>query len=115
MTSDLELEAVLPVLVLTFAFGYVAWGVLHLLRRRRPDLTIGIPVTIGFGCRLAAALAVSLTPFADTLRGGDEEVFLSRAKELTDHGVFSAESLDAVTSAPHVWLFSLQMRMDFTE
>lgn len=86
------------------------------LRRSRRDLSIGTPLAAGFGLRVAAIGGVSLTGVAPTLRGGDEVSFLALGQEISEAGLFSETSLDALTSRFHIWLLSVQLRIpDFPE
>jgi len=111
----MRVDPLLTVSVLAFAFAYFNLGVLHLLRRKRPDLYIAVPVTCGFAVRVAAVLVVSLSPFAQSLRSPDEEEWLRRAQSLSEHGVLSSQSIDALGSSLHVWLLSLQLRVEFPD
>lgn len=88
--------------------------VLHRLRRSRPELRIGRAVVIGVVLRvLAAAVLGALAP---GVRGTDETTFLHAAAALRDGPLTGADSLHALTSTFHVWLFSLQLRIpDFPE
>ena len=61
----------------------VAWGLyllLRWLRGTRPDLAIGAPISVAVGMRVLAAVGVSSTGVASTLRGGDEVGFLFGAQ-----------------------------------
>jgi hypothetical protein len=109
---SLPLDDSLAVLAVVFGSVYLTWGVLHALRRRRPQFSVSTPVAVGFSLRVLAALAVSTSSSGASLRGPDEETWLRRAEELLSHNLFSVESLDLLTSQLHVWLFSAQLRAD---
>ncbi len=74
LTSDV-LGLVLTVLVMV---GVLAFAITR-LRRRRPELAIGLPIVVGVGLRLIAIAGINSTGVSDQLRGGDESTFLAYA------------------------------------
>ncbi len=88
--------------------------VLRRLQRSRPDLHIGRAMAVGGAIRVLTAAVLSAV--APAARGTDEETFLDGARALLDLPLTSPESVQALTSTLHVWLFSLQLRIpDFPE
>jgi hypothetical protein len=89
--------------------------VLHRLRRRRPELNVGFPLTVAFGIRLLAVAGVSSTGLQSALRGGDEETFLSWARLLAEdpigHGWYPHGTFPL-----HTVVFALQIKLgDYTQ
>jgi hypothetical protein len=104
-----RVEGVVLVLLLVAAFF---WFLIHRLAASRPDFRIGLPLSIGYGLRLAAIAGISATGLESTLRGGDETTFLDRAQFLAStpfghgylpHGPFQLQTI----------LFALEMRVGF--
>jgi hypothetical protein len=91
----------------------VSFGLLCLIRRlhrSRPGMNVGLPITVAVAVRVLAAIGVSLTGVASTLRGGDEIGFLEIARDLAGQSLFSNENFANLTADLHVWLFGLQAR-----
>jgi hypothetical protein len=94
----------------------VASSVLYLvvrsLQHGRPGWRLAGPMTLAFSARIAAAAGLSLTPFAASLRGGDEAVFLERATALNTElgGPFSSDGIARLTSEMHEWVFAVQLQ-----
>ena len=97
--------------------GVVLALLVHGLRQRRPELELEYPIAVAFGVRVLALGAVPLLGSASSLRGGDEAGFFFRAGELSERGIASDPSLDALTSELHIWILSLQLRIipDYAE
>src|SRR3954468_15963972 len=71
--------------ILSFLISALALGfVLARLRRRRPDFQVGTPLAVAFGLRLLAIAGISSTGLQGSLRGGDENTFLSLAHILAN-------------------------------
>jgi hypothetical protein len=98
----LELE-----LVAVFASGFFLAFVLNRLRRVDPRLAIGWAITVAFAIRTFAALALDQLSVAGQLRGGDELVFLARAKVLSDTGLFSTKSFDTLIHSFQTFFLSV--------
>ena len=82
-------DLILVVLVVSGTLAYT----IRRLRRRRPDLNIGLPIAVGVGLRFLVIVAINATGSLQTqLRGGDEQTFLSYARVLAStpwgHGFF---------------------------
>jgi hypothetical protein len=106
MSGTEEVEGVALVCIFV---GLVLWLLVRKLRSSRPDFRIGAPLAVGFGLRLAAIAVVGATGLETTLRGGDEDTFLSYARDLASsplghgflpHGVYKL----------HVVLFALELK-----
>lgn len=110
MTSAQKAEVVI---LTALVVGYVLWYLVRKLGRSRPDQKIGLPVTVGFGLRLAAIAGIGLTGLQSTLRGGDETTFLDFARNLAaqplGHGDFPHGFYQL-----HVVLFALEMKLGLT-
>lgn len=80
--SDGTVRAEDLILALLIVIGTLACAIRR-LRRRRPDLRIGLPIAVGVGLRLLAVVAINATgSLQSQLRGGDEQTFLSLARVL---------------------------------
>jgi hypothetical protein len=81
--STTSFEHVEGVVLITIVVGLVLFFTVRKLRRTRPDFRIGPPLIVGFAIRLAAIAAISAAGTLEaTLRGGDEQTFLSLAARL---------------------------------
>ena len=95
-------------------FAAIGWGLfllLRWLRRSRPDLAIGMPISIAVGIRVLAAIGVSSTGVASTLRGGDETVFLYDSRVFSHTPFLSTHWTDALTGKLYEFVFAGQMRI----
>ncbi len=113
--GDRTLYSALAIAVGAALAGWVLALVYLLLRRSRPGLAIGLPLAAGLGLRILAAGGVSLADQDGTLRGRDEVNFLHDAQELARASLLSQDSLQALTSTLHVWIFSIETRLDLPE
>jgi len=107
---DIDLETTISIAVATCAVGYAVALLLHLLRRSRPALRIGIPVALGLIFKVAATLAVSSSPLA-SIRGPDEEGTLVRARILAEGPLLGGDGLDALTSQLYLWIPAVEVRL----
>ncbi|HEY8082590.1 MAG TPA: glycosyltransferase family 92 protein [Solirubrobacterales bacterium] len=78
------------------------------LGRSRPGFAIGRPVAFAFGIRVIAATLISLTPMAQTLRGGDELTFLSHAEGVVRSVSASDEWTHTLLRELHVFVLAAQ-------
>lgn len=105
-------ESVEGVAITLLVVGYFLWWLVRRLSRSRAELRIGLPVAVGFGLRLAAIAAIGLTGLQSTLRGGDEETFLTWAANLAHqpfgHGYFPHGTYQLQTV-----LFALEDKLGF--
>lgn len=99
------------VLVTLFVATVLAWFV-RKFHRTRPDFHVGWPIAVALGIRLLAIAAVSATGLESTLRGGDENTFLSLAHILAQtplgHGFFPHGQYQL-----HVVVFALELKLGF--
>jgi hypothetical protein len=100
------------VAVTVLVVGYVLWWLVHRLSRSRSELRIATPLAIGFGLRLFAIAAIGLTGLEQTLRGGDENTFLSLARFLAKQP-FGHGWLPNGRFQLHTVLFGLEDRLGF--
>ena len=109
--TDTDLyEALCVTIALLVACYALAWLVRR-LSRSREGLDIGKQIAVAFGVRLVAAIALGQLAIARNLRGGDEFTFLERAKELATLPLGGPDSLNALTSELHTFLFSVHFRV----
>lgn len=99
----------LAALITALLCGYALFILVRTMRRSRPDLRIGAAIATGVVLRVLAAAAVSLTGFADFLRGGDELGFLSNARDLAATGFGTGDWLDSLTTTLHEFVFAIQI------
>jgi hypothetical protein len=110
--SGTRLQPVEGVALTVLVVGYALWYLVSRLSRSRGDFKVGLPLTVGFGLRLAAIAGIGITGLERTLRGGDETTFLNQAHILAaqplgrgylPHGPFQL----------HTILFGLEIRLGF--
>jgi hypothetical protein len=110
LDSDTAFYDAEVVVLTSLLVAFALLVLLRRLRRTRGDMDVELPIAVGVIVRVLAAIGVSLTPVAGTLRGGDEDFFLDRARDLAEQSPFSTDNLTALTGELHVWLFGLQLR-----
>ena len=93
----------------TTLVAYVLFMLVAALRRSRPGLAIGPAVAAGTVARILITFGVTLV--APTFRGPDEGLWLQQSRALAEQPLFSA----APDSPLHLWIFSLELRLDLTE
>lgn len=109
--TDQQIHDYLAGLV-TLAFaGWALYLLLRWLRRARLDLSIGVPIAVALGVRVLAAVGVSSTGAAATLRGGDEIYFLSQSRQFVHTSFFGSAWTDALTGELYEWVFATQIRL----
>src|SRR3954471_9890594 len=111
MRSDQTLYDVVSTLLTGAMSAAAIFALVRGLRRSRPDLAIGVPISVAFGVRVLATAAVSLTAVAREVRGSDELGFLDEARQLVEQGITAPASLDVLTSAAQTWTFAFQFRV----
>jgi len=99
------------VLLMVAISGCLLFYLVRRLERGQEALRFGHAVAVAFALRFLGAAGIALTPFGRSLRGGDELLFLSNAKDLAHGSLFSGNSLDSLTSTLHEWVFGLQVRV----
>jgi hypothetical protein len=108
-SADQTIHNVLAGAVTALALIYGLYLLVRLLRRRRPDLAIGVPIGIAALLRLLAAAGVSLTSVGSELRGGDEISFLAQSRAIADAPFMNSDWLSALGTALHKFVFALQI------
>ncbi len=99
--------------ILATTIAVLGWGwALVVVHRRvagsRPGLRVLKAVEAGFAIRIVGAAVVSLTGIGQSLRGGDELVFLADAQRATSAGLLSPDSVHLLTHQLHTWTFAAQ-------
>lgn len=110
--SGTEITNVEGVILVTLLIGGVFWLLLRRFRLSRPELSVGIPIAVAFGLRLAAIAGVGAAGLGSALRGGDELAFLAFARNLASqplgHGDFPHGAYQL-----HVVIFALETKLGF--
>ena len=109
--NDTAIHDVLATLVTLFACGYGVMFLYRVLRRGRPELSIGLPLFVAFGLRLVSLVALPLTGIERTLRGGDEVGFLASAADTASSTFGSGAWLDSLTGALYEFIFATQIAL----
>ena len=109
--TDQELFELLGTLIVVLVSGYLLFGLVRLLERSREGFKIGKQLAIGAILRFLAAAALGQLSVASDLRGGDELTFLARAGDISKLPLGGPESLDALISELHTFLFSIHYRL----
>jgi hypothetical protein len=78
--SDVALRNAEGFILILVLVSYGLAYTVRRLRRRRPDLAIGLPIMVGVTLRLLAVAAINATGLQGQLRGGDETTFLDFAR-----------------------------------
>ena len=101
----------LVTLVTLLLCGYGVILLYRLLRRGRPDLSIGLPIAVAFGLRLISLAALPLTGIERTLRGGDELTFLANSEETASSAFGSGAWVDSLTGSLYEFVFATQIAL----
>jgi hypothetical protein len=115
VSSDAHLQAetvVLSALLSVYVLGFF----IRRFRRTRPDFRIGPQMALAVGLRWLAVAGISATGLQGSLRGGDEDTFLSWAHELAKdpfgHGWWPHQPQFPL----HTVTFAFQLKVaDFSE
>lgn len=110
--TDGTLQHIEGVGVVAVVVAYLLTWVIRRLGRSRPDFRVGWPIAIGFVVRLGAILGISATGLDATLRGGDEQTFLSLARFLATQPLGHGD-LPHGPYQLHTVLFALQLKLGF--
>ena len=102
---------VLVGLVTLLLCGYGVLVLYRVLRRGRPQLSIGLPLLVAFGVRLISLVALPLTGIERTLRGGDELSFLAGSAGTASSPFGSQAWLDSLTGSLHEFVFATQIAL----
>lgn len=104
--------AVECVIITAVAVAFGLGLLLRILGRRRPELSIGRPLAVGYLLRLLVIGVVSLSPIGSTIRGGDEIGFMASAHRLAALSWTSAQWLPTNHSSfLHVLVFAAQIKL----
>jgi hypothetical protein len=106
--TDHSIHSTLVTLLTILLMGGLLAVLVGRLARSRPGFTIGQPVAFAFGIRVIVAGLISLTPVAQTLRGGDEFTFLDRATRVARTPFGSSEWSHVLLTELHVFVLSVQ-------
>jgi hypothetical protein len=100
------------VLITAGAVGGILFLLLRLLRRSRPELAIGRPMSVGYVLRLVVILGLSVTGLGSTIRGGDEVTFITQAHHVASLPWSSGQWLPtAHSSYLHILMFAAQIKL----
>ncbi len=106
--SDQSLYSSLATLAMIVLMGGAIVLLIGSLSRTRPGFAIGSAAVIAFGVRVVAAGLISLTPVAQSLRGGDEVGFLVRANLIAETVPGSDQWTHALLRELHVFTLAVQ-------
>lgn len=114
--SDSTLYDFECVVLATLVVGGVIACFTGRLKRSRPGFVVATAVAVGLAARLAAAAGVSVSGIGRTLRGGDEQSFISGAREVAASGFDSGLWIPSDTYRLHEIVFALQIKLgDFPD
>ena len=111
MQAETTLYNVETVLVTGLVAAYGLRFLVGRLRRHRPELAIGRPILVAFGLRVALLAVLSLTQLAPTLRGGDEIVFVNRARSVAEGPSGAGDWYYLLRHQLHEWVFAVQLEV----
>jgi hypothetical protein len=109
--TDQQIHDYLAGLVTLAAVAWALYLLLRWIRRTRPELAIGIPISIAVGLRVFAAIGVSSTGAAASLRGGDENFFLGHSHFITQTTFPGTPWTDALTKHLSEFVFAGQIKL----
>jgi hypothetical protein len=107
--TDRQIHDFLVEVLTLCVVGWLLYLLLRWLRRTRPDLAIGTPIAIALGLRVVAALGVSATGVASTLRGGDEIGFFFNSQHIARTTFLGSEWTGALTGKLYEFFFAGQI------
>lgn len=108
--TDQQIHDYLAGLVTLAVVGWAIYFLIRWLRRNRSDLDIGMPIAVALGIRVVAAIGVSSTGAAATLRGGDEVYFLGVARGISHTTFPGSQWTDALTGHLYEFVFAAQIK-----
>jgi hypothetical protein len=108
--SDNALQSTEGVVVVLLIVAYALILAVRRLRRSRPDFDVGLPLAVGVGVRLAAIAGIASTGLESTLRGGDENTFLTNAHYIATTP-WGTGFLPHGTYQLHTILFAAQLKL----
>jgi dolichyl-phosphate-mannose-protein mannosyltransferase len=95
------LYALETALVTALAAGFALAWLARRIARGRPSFSPGRAIGVAFALRVLAALGVSQLSIAAALRGGDETVFVDRAREVSHTAFASGDWVSTLTHPRH--------------
>jgi hypothetical protein len=112
---DTGVDRFLVIVAVLLFWGYAILALVRLLRRRRPELVVSLPLGAGYLIRVLAIAGVTATGIGSSLRGGDEVGFLQSAHSIAATGFASSDWLPFGHYGLHEIAFALQLRLgEFT-
>ncbi len=106
--TDQSIHSTLVTLMTIVLLGGTLAFLVSRLAGSRPGFTIGGPVAFAFAIRVVAAGLISLTPVAQTLRGGDEVTFLTHATRVAGTPFGSTDWTHVLLTELHVFVLAVQ-------
>jgi hypothetical protein len=106
--TDQSIHSTLVTLMTIVLLGGALAFLVSRLAGSRPGFAIGRPVAFAFAIRVVAAGLISLTPVAQTLRGGDEFTFLSHATRVVRTPFGSTDWTHVLLTELHVFVLAVQ-------
>jgi hypothetical protein len=106
--TDQSMHSTLVTLMTIVLLGGTLAFLVSRLAGSRPGFAIGRPVAFAFAIRVIVAGLISLTPVAQTLRGGDEFTFLDHATRVARTPFGSTEWTHALLTELHVFVLAVQ-------
>ena len=106
--TDHSIHTTLVTLLTILLMGGVLDLLVGRLARSRPGFAIGQPAAFAFAIRVIAAGLISLTPVAQTLRGGDEFTFLDHATRVVRTPFGSTDWTHVLLTELHVLILAVQ-------
>lgn len=100
------------VIIMMSLVGVVLIAAVTRLRRRRPDMRIGVPLAFAFVVRLLGIVAINATGIGASLRGGDEITFLEFAEQIATHPFGTAYLPHSIYQLQTV-IFAMQIKLGF--
>jgi hypothetical protein len=106
--TDHSIHSTLVSLMTIVLLGGVLAFLVNRLAGSRPGFAIGRPAAFAFAIRVVAAGLISLTPVAQTLRGGDETTFLDHATRVALTPFGSTDWTHVLLTELHVFVLAVQ-------
>jgi hypothetical protein len=106
--TDQSIHSTLVTLMTIVLLGGTLAFLVSRLAGSRPGFATGRPVAFAFAIRVVGAGLISLTPVAQTLRGGDEFTFLDRATRVARTPFGSTDWTHVLLTELHVFVLAVQ-------
>jgi hypothetical protein len=108
--TDQQIHDYLAGLLTLAVVGWAVYFMIRWLRRNRSDLGIGVPIALALGLRMLAAIGVTSTGAAASLRGGDEFYFLGVSRAISHTSFPGTQWADALTQRLYEFVFAAQIK-----